>query len=873
MKHHLKNITRTFLSMGIGLLAARATAQTQVYSQNFDTDTSANWVTNVTGQGFSYADFSFDYSSVGVPPAPSQTGTTTRGLKLGANLGAGGLFPAGISVSPLGFGITENFDMRFDLWLNFVRSGLGSSEVGGAGYGTAGTTAQVAGVADSIFIGAVTDGNGANYRVYAPNRQISYQDADHVIRSDVNTPLVYAAGSRNNNNIYYTSKFPAQPVPVTQTNLFPRQTNAVGPAGTVAFKWHDVSLKKVANTITYSIDGFLIATVDIRDAAGSLGGTFTLGGTNILFNFYDINAGGSADVDSTNLQFALFDNVRITNFSNVVSVDAVTPDASEAGPANGVFTITRTSAGVPLTVNYTLTGTASNGVDYVSLPSSVTFRATDTTTNITVVPIDDSIPEITENVALTITPSPDFIGAGSAIVRIRDNEPPQLAINATQPQMYERANDYAEFQITRLGDTNAAAFAVDLSFSGSATLDTDFTTNGLAMFNPGDVTNTFRVLPVEDSSVEGNETIIATINVTAPYTVGSSNSAVITLVDATLPPETVLFSDDFNTDSSGNWTRLFAALPDASDDSLSLFAYDYGSDGIPRAPHSTSDTLGLRLTVNKNDATLAAAALNFYPNGQSFSGNYALRFDMYLINGGGVSSTEYALFGINHSGTKTNWFRNSPGGIANASFDGIFFDVESDGTANGDYVMYSSPVATNNPAVLASTNAAPFAQVFKSPPWAAAGAAANFTNSPTPIWADVEVSQLDSVVTLKINNTVILQKTNTTPHASGNIMLGYDDAYDSIGPVGATVIYDNVRVVRLVVPVSFRVTSIQVIGSNVQIDFTSDLGAAGVFKLQSAPVVTGPYNDTAAVITPQGGNSFRATIPTSGQMQYYRIKF
>ena len=34
------------------------------------------------------------------------------------------------------------------------------------------------------------------------------------------------------------------------------------------------------------------------------------------------------------------------------------------------------------------------------------------------------------------------------------------------------------------------------------------------------------------------------------------------------------------------------------------------------------DPHGLHMTVNKNDSQLAAAALNFYPNGKSFSGNY-----------------------------------------------------------------------------------------------------------------------------------------------------------------------------------------------------------------------------------------------------------
>src|ERR1039458_4344194 len=97
------------LAVAGGIFATTGTsrAQTQVYFQDFDADSTANWVTNAVGTGWSYANFYFDYSTVGIPSAPHSVGGTTRGLKLGCNLGAGGTFPAGISVCPVGFSITE----------------------------------------------------------------------------------------------------------------------------------------------------------------------------------------------------------------------------------------------------------------------------------------------------------------------------------------------------------------------------------------------------------------------------------------------------------------------------------------------------------------------------------------------------------------------------------------------------------------------------------------------------------------------------------------------------------------------------------------------------------------------------------------------
>src|SRR5262249_22258831 len=156
----------------------------------------------------------------------------------------------------------------------------------------------------------------------------------------------------------------------------------------------------------------------------------------------------SVDPNRTNLIFTLIDNVRITNFANVVSVTTATPSTAEGNPTPGVFTVTRSSSGVPLTVAYTMSGLAENGVDYRdemgnALSGTVTFAATATSTNITVIPVDDAVPELTESITMSIDESPNYVGAGTATINIIDNESPQLAITNVSTQMYERTNDYA----------------------------------------------------------------------------------------------------------------------------------------------------------------------------------------------------------------------------------------------------------------------------------------------------------------------------------------------------------------------------------------------------------------------------------------------
>ena len=53
-------------------------------------------------------------------------------------------------------------------------------------------------------------------------------------------------------------------------------------------------------------------------------------------------------------------------------------------------------------VSYAIGGTASNGVDYLALPATVTIPAGQRKATIVVVPIDDSLPERIETVVLAL---------------------------------------------------------------------------------------------------------------------------------------------------------------------------------------------------------------------------------------------------------------------------------------------------------------------------------------------------------------------------------------------------------------------------------------------------------------------------------------
>ena len=273
-----------------------------IFQDDFDADSSANWSVLTTAAGAQAANVYFDYSNVGIPSAPNSIGATTWGLRMQANIyGTTGAFPGGVSVSSVGLGLNGDYRVRYDMWINFNGpldvGGSGSTQITAGGFGTAGTAVQVAGgTIDSLLFGASGDGGtSADYRVYSPTAQTSYQDVSGV----------YAAGTadspRNNSNPYYAG-FGGESAPAGQLALFPGQTLATA-AGAQGFAWRDVVIEKIGDTVTWSIDGLLLATVD---TAG-----MTLGGGELVFGQFDINATASGDANSVDTQFGLIDNVRV----------------------------------------------------------------------------------------------------------------------------------------------------------------------------------------------------------------------------------------------------------------------------------------------------------------------------------------------------------------------------------------------------------------------------------------------------------------------------------------------------------------------------------------------------------------------------------
>ena len=117
----------------------------------------------------------------------------------------------------------------------------------------------------------------------------------------------------------------------------------------------------------------------------------------------------------------------------VISAAATVATTALKNTPPGVFTLTRTGpTTAPLTIQYTLGGTATNGVAYNTLPDSVIIPAGTNSVRVLVVPKDYSFQEIQQTVILTVAGAAGYAIAiaDSGTVTIQNNDIGPIALEA-----------------------------------------------------------------------------------------------------------------------------------------------------------------------------------------------------------------------------------------------------------------------------------------------------------------------------------------------------------------------------------------------------------------------------------------------------------
>lgn len=301
------------------------------------------------------------------------------------------------------------------------------------------------------------------------------------------------------------------------------------------------SLSETLN-IHYAIGGSAQNGVDFQTLSGSV--IFTAGSETTTVDVAPVNDthGEPAQTvslqirSSTQYQFSGTGNAVVTINDDgdlpVVAVGASNAQAAEAAaPTNGSFFLTTTGTGAGnIMVRYTISGTASSGVDFTALSGTLSMGKNGTAA-LSLAPLNDAIPEDAESVILTITPDPSYTVdlENSATIIIRDDDAVNMvSVSNTSTAMTEAVA--GKFYFSRAAST-ASAITVYYTVSGTATSGADYTALPGSVVIAANSTGAYvNVTPVDDNIAEGTETVIVTILPDAAYGLEVAMAA-LTLAD------------------------------------------------------------------------------------------------------------------------------------------------------------------------------------------------------------------------------------------------------------------------------------------------------------------------------------------------------
>jgi hypothetical protein len=282
-------------------------------------------------------------------------------------------------------------------------------------------------------------------------------------------------------------------------------------------------------TVYYGLHGRALHGSDYVALPGQV--TFPVGAASVpvVITPYD-DSHGEGD-ESIVLNLTVFDNAYTLGpaFSATLTLKdnadpplvTVTADSAAEPSTNGTFTFTALgSVPGPITVYYTLGGTATAGSDFAGLSGSVTIAGSGEHTNtatVTLPVLNDTAPENTETVVLSVTPNPAYsiYNEGRAVMRLRDDDAEPIAVS-THSESVGEPNDAGSFYLSRLG--SAGALAVNYTLGGTAINGTDYQLlSGSTVIPDGATGVEVAVTPIDDSLREGVETITLTLAPGAGY--------------------------------------------------------------------------------------------------------------------------------------------------------------------------------------------------------------------------------------------------------------------------------------------------------------------------------------------------------------------
>ena len=379
---------------------------------------------------------------------------------------------------------------------------------------------------------------------------------------------------------------PTEEVRMTLTSVDSGPGVITGSAQSVSITDNDnasITISALSDGAEGGTGSFLIASNASSPSGYTV--TYSLSGTASNTDYTDSN-GGDIDIlagdDNVTLSFAIASDTLIEDnetlvvtLTGVTSGDAVigstdnatitltSPERAnisiandnnsfEDGPVDGALTISLDNASeVPITVNYSVTGTAISGTDYAALSGSAIIAAGDTSHVLVIDVTDDAAYEDNETIIITLdnASGPAVIGSpDNATNTLVSDDNASLSVAVTTHASEDNdTNGVFTFTLSEDVDQDVIfTYSIDNTSTANDPADYAVLDSSPVTITSGDTTATVRIDPEADTDIEGDETVIITItSVTAgPASISSTDTATMAIGDNDTPTISVVANDN-----------------------------------------------------------------------------------------------------------------------------------------------------------------------------------------------------------------------------------------------------------------------------------------------------------------------------------------
>ena len=299
----------------------------------------------------------------------------------------------------------------------------------------------------------------------------------------------------------------------------------------------------------------------------------------------------------------------------LVSVTAPDPYAAESPSGDtGTFRFSRVgSTTTPLNLTVAWSGLANNGVDYATLPTTITIPAGQNFVNLTLTPSDDSLIEIPEDAVITISANSGLYLVDSSsnvgTVTVTDDDTPIVTVSVQDAVASETGLNSGVFLVTRSGNTSQP-LKVYYGLSGGALHGNDYAPlNGEVIIPAGAKNAPIVITPYDDDLAEATETItLAVANFNDTYSIGIPSQGSLDLLDNGDSPQVSVHPGTVGIEGGDNPTFIFHTIGSGS----GMITVNYTLTGTAT---SGSDYTALSGTISvpangSSDSTLSLLLLD-----------------------------------------------------------------------------------------------------------------------------------------------------------------------------------------------------------------------------------------------------------------------